>query len=162
MGLVMEKSRRSTIPRRSPRTTDRDEFAFKGGRGVVAFEARGDLGWRRATRSVEVADPAAPPAPTGVESALDSGQAYIVWNAVPAAATWAITATPTDGGAPVRDVVPATQFADYLALTPGKWSLSVQAVDAADRASLPSAPRSLTVPLHDAFPVVGVTSPVNR
>jgi hypothetical protein len=96
--------------------------------------------------SVDVADPAAPAAPTGVQAALNSGQAYIAWNEVPSAATYAITATPAGSGAAVRDAVPASQVADQLTLAPGKWSLTVQAVDATDRAGRPSTPSSITVP----------------
>jgi hypothetical protein len=70
-------------------------------------------------RSVEVADPAAPDAPTGVQTALNSGEAYVVWDAVAGATTYAITATPTSGRAPVRDAVLAGQLADQLALRPG-------------------------------------------
>lgn len=96
--------------------------------------------------SVDLADPAAPAAPARVQAALNSGQAYVAWNEVPAAATYAITATPAGSGAAVRDAVPASQLADQLTLAPGKWSLTVQAVDTTDRASLPSAGSIVTVP----------------
>jgi hypothetical protein len=96
-------------------------------------------------RSVEVVDPAAPPEPSGVEAVADSGGAYIAWNEISTASTYAVTATPANGGPPVRDAVPATQLADQLTLAPGKWSITVQAVDAADRASLPSAAAVVSV-----------------
>jgi len=96
-------------------------------------------------RSVEVVNADAPPTPTGVQAALVGGQTYIAWNGVEAAQTYAVTATPAGGGTPVHDAVSATQVADLLALTPGKWSLTVQAVDGADEASLPTAPVQLTV-----------------
>ncbi len=96
--------------------------------------------------SVEVVNPAAPAAPTGIEAAPASGQVLVAWNEVPAAATYAITATPAGGGAVVRDAVPASQLGDELTLPPGQWSITVQAVDAADELSLPSAASSVTVP----------------
>jgi hypothetical protein len=96
-------------------------------------------------RSVEIADPAAPPAPTGVGAALNSGQAYVAWNQVQGAAAYAIAATPAGGRTPVGDSVPATQLADQLALAPGRWSITVQAIDADGRASLPSGASTITV-----------------
>ena len=103
--------------------------------------------------SVEVVNASAPPTPTGVQAsvtdahppALAGGQAYVAWNGVDAAQTYAVTATPAGGGAPVRDAVPASQVADLLTLRPGTWSITVQAVDGADAASLPSTPVGLTV-----------------
>ncbi len=88
--------------------------------------------------SIELANPAAPPAPSGVQAVPSSGGAYISWNDVATAATYAVTATPAGGGTPLRDAVPATQLADQLELAPGKWSIAVQAVDAGEVASLPS------------------------
>ena len=88
--------------------------------------------------SIELANPTAPPVPTGVQAVPDSGGAYVFWNEVATAATYAITATPAGGGTPVREAVPASQLADQLALGPGKWSVTVQAVDGAEHASLPS------------------------
>jgi uncharacterized repeat protein (TIGR01451 family) len=97
-------------------------------------------------RPVDVANPAAPPIPTGVEATLVSGKVYVTWNGVPTTATYAISATPAGGSAPVRDAVPATQVADQLTLGRGKWSITVQAVNAQDQASLPSAATSVTMP----------------
>jgi hypothetical protein len=88
--------------------------------------------------SIELANPAAPPVPSGVQAVPISGGAYVFWNEVATAATYAITATPAGGGTPVREAVHASQLADQLALTPGRWSVAVQAVDAAEHASLPS------------------------
>jgi hypothetical protein len=96
--------------------------------------------------SVEIVNAAAPSAPTGVGTALSSGQAYVYWNEVGSAATYAITATPSGGGALVRDAVPASQLAAQLALPAGTWSIAVQAVNAQEQASLPSAAGTLTVP----------------
>ena len=96
-------------------------------------------------RSVEVVNADAPPTPAGVQATLQGGQAYVAWNVVDAAQTYAVTATPADGGAPVHDAVPASQVADLLALTPGAWSVTVQSVNGADEASLPSAPAEVTV-----------------
>ncbi len=67
------------------------------------------------------------------------------WNGVHAAQTYAVTATPTGGGTPVRAAVPASQVADLLALAPGKCSITVQAGDGADEASRPSASVELAV-----------------
>ncbi len=96
-------------------------------------------------RSVEVVNAGAPPTPSGVQATPQGGQAYVAWNGVGGAQTYAVTATPADGGAPVRDAVPASQVADLLALTPGQWSVTVQAVGGALQASLPSAPVELTM-----------------
>jgi len=97
--------------------------------------------------SVEVANPSAPAAPTGMQAAAAAaGQVLVGWNDVPQAATYAITATPASGGAVIRDAVPASQLGDELTLAPGTWSITVQAVDAEDSAGLPSAPSSVTVP----------------
>ena len=60
--------------------------------------------------------------------------------------TYAITATPSGGGAPVRYAVPASQLDDQLPLRAGTWSIAVQAVDAQEQASLPSAAGTITVP----------------
>lgn len=97
-------------------------------------------------RSVEVTNHAAPAVPTGVEATLTSGQVYVGWNGVQTATTYAIMATPADGGTPVRDAVPASQVADQLTLGRGEWLITVQAVNAQDQASLPSAVASVTVP----------------
>jgi hypothetical protein len=96
--------------------------------------------------SLEIVDAAAPPAPTGVGTALSSGQAYVYWNQVASAATYAITATPSSGRAPVRDAVPASQLAAQLALPAGLWSIAVQAVNAQEQASRPSMAGAITVP----------------
>jgi uncharacterized repeat protein (TIGR01451 family) len=96
--------------------------------------------------SVEIVNPDAPAAPTDVQAAAESGQVLVGWNEVAGASTYAVTATPASGGATVRDAVPASQLGDQLTLAPGQWSIAVQAVDAEDIASLPSAPSSVTVP----------------
>ncbi len=96
--------------------------------------------------SVEVVNSAAPAAPTGVQAAPEAGQVYVAWNGVQGAATYAVTATRSDGGSPVRDAVPASQVDDALTLAPGTWSITVQSVAAGDQASLPSAPTTVTVP----------------
>ena len=96
--------------------------------------------------SVEIVNADAPPAATGVGAALNSGQAYVYWNEVASAATYAITATPDGGGTPVREAVPASQLAAQLALAPGTWSIAVQAVSAQEQASLPSTAGKISVP----------------
>ena len=96
-------------------------------------------------QSVEIVNADAPPTPTGVQATLIGGQAYVAWNGVAAAETYAITATPTDGGAPVRYAVPASQVAGLLTLAPGHWAITVAALDSADDASLPTAPAELTI-----------------
>jgi uncharacterized repeat protein (TIGR01451 family) len=96
--------------------------------------------------SVEVVNPAAPATPSGLEAAYASGQVLVGWNAVAAATSYAITATPSGGGAAVREAVPASQLGDQLTLAPGQWSITVQAVDAEDEAGLPSAASTITVP----------------
>jgi hypothetical protein len=103
--------------------------------------------------SVEIVNASAPPTPTGVQAslsdqppyALATRQVYVTWNQVQSSSTYAITATPLGGGKPVVDAVPATQIADLLSLTPGRWSITVAAVDSADDASLPSSSVYATV-----------------
>jgi hypothetical protein len=103
--------------------------------------------------SVEIVNASAPPTPTGVQASLSdqppytlaAGQAYVTWNQVQTASTYAVTATPAGGGKPVVDAVPASQIADLLSLTPGRWSITVAAVGSAGDASLPSAGVNVTV-----------------
>ena len=96
--------------------------------------------------SVEVVNPSAPAAPTGVQAAVSSGQVLVAWNEVARAETYAVTATPASGGAVVRNAVPASQLGDELTLAPGEWSIAVQAVSAEDLPSIASAAQSVTVP----------------
>jgi uncharacterized repeat protein (TIGR01451 family) len=95
---------------------------------------------------VTVANPSAPAAPTGVQAVAEGTQMLIAWNQVPAASTYAVTATPPGGRAVVRDAVPASQLGDRLTLAPGAWSITVQGVDSEDVAGPASAPQSVTVP----------------
>ncbi len=97
-------------------------------------------------RAVQVSNPAAPALPTGVESYEGAAGTEVVWNAVSGASSYAITATPRGGGAPLADAVPASQLQDTLSLAAGKWSITVQAVSGEDLASLPSAASAATVP----------------
>ena len=97
-------------------------------------------------RSVEVIDPAAPPTPGGVGATFASGGVLVGWSAVVNAASYGITATRADGGVPVIEAVPAGQLGDALSLPKGHWSVTVDAVDAEDVASLQSSPIRVTVP----------------
>ncbi len=97
-------------------------------------------------RSVEIVDPAAPQTPTGVGATFASGSVLVGWSTVTGAASYGITATRASGGAPVIDAVPAGQLGDVLSLAAGRWLITVDAVDAEDRASVASEPISVTVP----------------
>lgn len=97
-------------------------------------------------RSVEIADPAAPAAPTAVDATQADGGTWVGWTPVGGAAVYGLTATRIGGGAPVVDAVPASQLTDLLTLPRGRWSITVQAYDSSDRASLPSAATDIKVP----------------
>jgi hypothetical protein len=97
-------------------------------------------------RPVNVVDQAAPAAPDGVGATFASGRVLVGFTAVPNASSYAITATPASGGAPVTDAVPAGQLGDVLSLGKGRWSITVRAVDNQERSSLPSTPATVSVP----------------
>jgi hypothetical protein len=97
-------------------------------------------------RSVDVVDPAAPPAPGGVGATYASGRVLVGFSAVSSASAYGITATSLDGRAPVLDAVPAGQLGDVLSLGKGRWSITVRAVDSQERSSLPSQPALVSVP----------------